>query len=110
MAKNIFHEKIAFGSFTNNVFVPFTGDIYNPLTDFEDSIPFKELVITNNLDKDIDVYDPRDLNEPITTIKATGGAFVVSKDDLTEFPTPPVLRNETGADATSGNVVYLIRR
>lgn len=104
-----FHEKIAFGSFANNAYITFSGNIWsNNMMDY--SRPFKEAVVVNNLDKDVAIYTAEDSKNPITTIKASGGSFVFSKEDLLGTYYPLLVRNESGAAATSGNVVLTMVR
>jgi len=104
-----FSDKIAFGSFTNNTFVTLGASVWTN-RDISYERPFKECIVVNNLDQDVNVYLVDDVNEPITTIEANGGAFTFSQNDLMGTYYPVLVRNESGSDATSGNVVITMVR
>ena len=104
-----FSEKIAFGSFTTGTYVTYGAAVWsNRRIDMQR--PFKEAAIINNLDQDIEVFDPADINQPLVTIKASGGSFTFERDNLLHVYYPFLVRNNSGSNATSGNVVMTMIR
>ena len=104
-----FSEKIGYSQFTLAALVTFSVSSFSR-RHINYDVPFKEAALVNNLDVDVEVFDPADINSPLCSVKAAGGSFTFSKQDLLEIFIPFILRNAGAADATSGNVILTMIR